>query len=248
MKILFSPAESKRSGGVEGEISDNSFLFPELFEYRRYVLDRYQEYINSASDEQLSKLFGIKDYTKFKKYKISDIYHQPLMRVIERYDGVAFDYLDYSSLNSDAQEYINENTIIFSNLFGPLLAGDFGIPEYKLKQGEKIGDFAPEIFYKKHFSNALDEFLGDEVYLDLRAGFYNKFYKPSSEYVTLKFLKNGKVVSHWAKAYRGIILREMAKAGIKSIDEFMDMSIENLSIKEIIKKKIHTEIIFNIGE
>jgi hypothetical protein len=28
--------------------------------------------------------------------------------------------------------------MIFSNIFGPVLAGDFGLPDYKLKQGEKI--------------------------------------------------------------------------------------------------------------
>jgi len=246
MKILFSPAETKKSGGIDGKITKESFLFPDLFDYRKEVLDRYNQYVSSSSDEQLSKLFGIKDYAKFEKYKL-DIYKQPLLKVIERYDGVAFDYLGYSALDKDAKNYIDQNTVIFSNLFGPVLAGDFGIPEYKLKQGEKIDGFAPEIFYKKYFSKVLDEFLGNEPYLDLRAGFYNKFYKPNSEYVTLKFLKNGKVVSHWAKAYRGLILKSIAENNIQSIDEFMKMEIENLSIKEILKKSLHTEIIFNIN-
>jgi len=246
MKILFSPAETKKSGGLDEKIREESFLFPKLFEYRKDVLDRYQQYIASASDEQLSRFFGIKDYLKFKKYK-ANIYSQPLMKVIDRYDGVAFDYLDYSALDNDAKSYIDQNTIIFSNLFGPVLAGDIGIPEYKLKQGEKIDGFAPEVFYKKYFSKSLDEALNNEPYLDLRADFYSKFYKPSSEYVTLKFLKNDKVVSHWAKAYRGLVLKVMAENNIKSIDEFMKMEIENLSLKEIIKKGIRTEIIFDIN-
>lgn len=245
MKILFSPAETKKSGGVSGIISNKCFLLPELFEFRKEVLDRYQGYVSSATDEELSKFFGIKDYAKFEKYK-ADIYNQPLMKVIERYNGVAFDYLEYSSLDDAEKQYIDQNTVIFSNLFGPILAGNIGLPEYKLKQGEKIGDFTPEIFYKKHFSNSLDKMLGDEPYLDLRAGFYNKFYKPSSQYVTLKFLKDNKVVSHWAKAYRGLVLKEMAQNKIQSIDEFMKMEIENLSVQEIIKKGIHTEIVFNI--
>lgn len=245
MKILFSPAETKKVGGIKGNIGSEYFLFPELFDFRKEVLDRYQGYVSSATDEQLSKFFGIKDSRKFKKYK-TDIYSQPLMKVIERYDGVAFDYLDYSALDNESREYIDKNTVIFSNLFGPLLAGDFGVPEYKLKQGEKIGDFAPEIFYKKHFSESLDEMLSDDPYLDLRAGFYNKFYKPSSDYVTLKFLKNDKVVSHWAKAYRGLVLKAIAQNKIQSIDEFMKMEIENLTIKEILKKGINTEIVFNI--
>lgn len=245
MKILFSPAETKKSGGTEGKITQKSFLFPELFDYRKDVLDKYQQYISSASNEQLVKLFGIKDPAKFEKYK-EDIYNQPLMKVIERYDGVAFDYLDYNTLSQDAKNYIDKNTVIFSNLFGPVLAGDFGVPEYKLKQGEKIDDFAPEIFYKKNFSNALDSFLETEEFLDLRAGFYNKFYKPSSPYTTLKFIKNGKVVSHWAKAYRGIVLRELARNQIEKMDEFQRMEIDGLAVKEIIKKGLNTEIVFCI--
>ena len=246
MKILFSPAETKKVGGIEGKIDSECFLFPELFDFRKEVLDKYNNFINTSTNEALSTFFGIKDYKKFEKYK-TNIYNQPLMKVIERYDGVAFDYLDYGALDDESRKYIDKNTVIFSNLFGPLLAGDVGVPEYKLKQGEKIGDFTPEIFYKKHFSESLDGMLSDEPYLDLRAGFYNKFYKPSSQYVTLKFLKDEKVVSHWAKAYRGLVLKAMAQNKIKSIDEFMKMEIENLSVKEILKKGIHTEIIYNIN-
>ncbi|MBN2783084.1 MAG: peroxide stress protein YaaA, partial [Campylobacterales bacterium] len=123
MKILFSPAETKKSGGIIGEIGVDSFIFPELFEFRKDVLDRYKSFITTASDVELSKFFGIKDSSKFQKYK-TDIYKLPLMKTIQRYDGVAFDYLDYDSLGK-SQNYIDKNVIIFSNLFGPLLAGDF---------------------------------------------------------------------------------------------------------------------------
>ena len=59
-------------------------------------------------------------------------------------------------------------------------------------------------------------------------------------------MKDGKVVSHWAKAYRGIVLREIAKAGVESIEEFMKLPIEGLSIEEIQTKKNKTEIIYSI--
>ena len=69
------------------------------------------------------------------------------------------------------------------------------------------------------------------------------FFKPCT---TLKFIKDGKVVSYWAKAYRGIVLCESAKAGITSIEEFMKLPTEGLSIHEIQTKKNKTEIVFNI--
>ena len=85
-----------------------------------------------------------------------------------------------------------------------------------------------------------------EPYLDLRAGFYNKFYKPSTPYTTLKFLKDGKVVSHWAKAYRGITLRAAAMSNIQSIEEFIALPIEGLQILEIQQKGIHSEVVYEI--
>jgi cytoplasmic iron level regulating protein YaaA (DUF328/UPF0246 family) len=119
------------------------------------------------------------------------------------------------------------------------------IPEYRLKQGAAIGDLKPEKLYKAE-SHLMETYLQDEDILDLRAGFYDKFYKPTKNYTTLKFIKEGKVVSHWAKAYRGIVLREIAKAQIDSLEDFMKLSIENLSIEEIQTKKNKTEIIYNI--
>ena len=59
-------------------------------------------------------------------------------------------------------------------------------------------------------------------------------------------MKDGKVVSHWAKAYRGIILNLMAKNNIQNIKDLMNMEVENLSIEEIKKQKTKTEIVYNI--
>lgn len=120
------------------------------------------------------------------------------------------------------------------------------IPDYKLKQGETFNNLKIEKFYMDNFSKVIDEYLKDEDIIDLRAGFYEKFYKIEKPYVTMKFIKDGKVVSHWAKAYRGIILKLLAKNSISSIEELMSMQIENLKIEEIKKQKLKTEIVYSI--
>jgi cytoplasmic iron level regulating protein YaaA (DUF328/UPF0246 family) len=56
------------------------------------------------------------------------------------------------------------------------------------------------------------------------------------------------VVSHWAKAYRGIILKEIATNNINSISEFMSLNIPNLEIQEIRESKKSQEIIYKILE
>ena len=245
MKILFSPSETKIAGGEKTSFDKNSFIFPELYEKRMEIVKQYNEFILNAPKEELIKLFGTKKEDVLEQYS-KDIFKTSTMKVIQRYDGVAFDYLEYSKLVKNEQDYIDENVIIFSNLFGALKAGDVGLPDYKLKQGETFNGLKIEKFYNDNFSKALDEYLKEEDIIDLRAGFYEKFYKIEKPYTTMKFIKDGKVVSHWAKAYRGIILKLLAQNNIKTIDELMNMQIENLKIEEIKKQKSKTEIVYSI--
>jgi len=244
MKILFSPSETKCKGGKYEKISKDNFLFPDLYQYRMEAISKYQHFINTATNEQLAKLFGTKKSDVIDYYK-GNLLEKKLMKAISRYNGVAYKYLQYSNLKDSEQKYIDTNVIIFSNLFGPILASN-KVQDYKLKQAEKIDGFALEKYYKEHFTNHLDKFLENEDIIDLRAGFYNKFYKPSSSYTTLKFLKNGKVVSHWAKAYRGIVLRELAINHIETLSDFKRLEIDGLMVREMIQKGFHLEIVFDI--
>jgi len=242
MKILLAPSETKKNGGCDN-FSLNTLLFSELTSTRQKLLHQYINIIQQNNFSTLSKMFGLKKEADI-LYHSKDIVHELTMKAIERYTGVAFDYLSYTELDADTQTYIDKHVILCSNLFGFLRADDM-IPEYRLKQGEGIGELKPEKLYKEQ-SHLMEEYLKDEDILDLRAGFYDKFYKPTKNYTTLKFIKEGKVVSHWAKAYRGIVLREIAIAKIDNLEDFMNLSIENLSIKEIQTKKNKTEIIYNI--
>lgn len=244
MIILFAPSEGKRPGGKLPSLCESSLMFPEYYSNRLKVIDHYQTIVQEGSNETLENLFGIKDTREFERYKIS-FERAPTMKAIVRYDGVAYDYLDYQSLTLEEQNYIDERTIIFSNLFGPIKAGD-QIPDYKLKQGSTIGDVAVEKFYKKAFSVPLDELIGDEEVLDLRAGFYDKFYIPKNSVTIVKFLKEGKAVSHWAKAYRGRVLRMIAIHKVKTIDEFLALTIEGLMLSEINTTKKKKEIVYTI--
>jgi len=243
MKILLAPSETKTQGGTQNFILEE-LLFSQLTPIRKELLHRYMNILQKNDLKELSKMFGLKKEADI-NYHNRDIVHELAMKAIERYTGVAFDYLNYRELESSSQEYIDKSVILCSNLFGFLRADDM-IPEYRLKQGEAVGELKPEKLYKEQ-SHLMEEYLQDEDILDLRAGFYDKFYKPTKEYTTLKFIKEGKVVSHWAKAYRGIVLKKVAIAKVNSLEEFMNLSIENLSIEEIQVKKNKREIIYNIS-
>jgi cytoplasmic iron level regulating protein YaaA (DUF328/UPF0246 family) len=197
MKILLAPSETKRAGG-EASFKLNNLAFASVNSARQELLQEYLQIVQRCDLAELGKLFGLKkeaDILKFAK----DITKEPALKAILRYTGVAFDYIDYPSLDAKAQSYIDNNVILFSNLFGAIRADDL-IPLYKLKQGEAIGALKPEKLYNSALKEPLDSYLESEDILDIRATYYNKFYKPNKFYTTLKFLKGGKVVSHWAKA------------------------------------------------
>lgn len=242
MKILLAPSETKNKGGSEN-FNLNSLLFKELTPIRKELLHKYINILQKNNFSELSKMFGLKKESDI-AYHNRDIIHELTMKAIERYSGTAFDYLNYKALDTKEQDYIDNNVILCSNLFGFIRADDL-IPEYRLKQGVSVGELKPEKLYKEN-DYLMENFLQDEDILDLRAGFYDKFYKPKKEYTALKFIKNGKVISHWAKAYRGLVLREIAKVKVANIEELITLSIENLSIDDIQIKKGKREIIYKI--
>ncbi len=242
---LIAPSEAKQHLGI-GSFKSSSLFLKELHPLRDTLIKEYKRVIK-GDESSLHKLFGIKNSNEVERYKSIDLLGSPTLLAIERYSGVAFNYIDYQSLTKDAKDYIQKHTIIFSNLFGPILAGDT-LPDYRLTQGASLGNIRPEVEYRKIASPLLDNFLEGKDILDLRANFYEKFYKPSHFYTKLKFLKSGRVVSHWAKAYRGLVLRHIALNNIETIDDFLSLAIPSLTLIEIREYKRYQEIIYNIDD
>ena len=245
MKILLAPSETKKEGG-DGKFNLSSLMLSQLTPVREELFKEYNKIVTSNNLKQLSKMFGLKKEADILKYA-KDITASPTLKAIQRYTGVAFDHLEYKNLDIQAQEYIDKNVILFSNLFGAIKASD-KIPLYRLKQGEVVGELNPAKIYKTALKEQLDNYLENKDILDIRAGFYDKFYKPNKKYTTLKFLKNGKVVSHWAKAYRGIVLKHIAQNQIDNISDFIAMPIKGLELLEIRESRQKQEIIYQIEE
>ena len=244
MKILFSPSEAKTAVSSNKFIDRGDFIFPNLYEKRCEILKIYNDFLQKATVEKISKLFGVKNLNDEPSLRES-LFKKGTVKAVLRYDGVAYKHLDYRSLDSAPQGFIDKNTLIFSNLFGPVLAAD-ALPEYKLKQSERIDGLNLEEFYRQNFSGEIDEWLGDDDILDLRAEFYEKFYRIQKPFATFKFLKNDKVVSHYAKAYRGIVLRQVAQNGVKNFDELCKMDIENLRLIDVKKTGLKSEFLVQI--
>jgi len=235
IKILLAPAETKVCGGTEVPFCAENFSFPSLFDKRKVVFDEYESLVQQSTLEELKKWFGLKNEKEVKKYQES-LKNKPSMKAIQRYTGVAFDALDYNNLSEKSKAYIDKNVFLFSNLFGPICANNL-IPDYKYKQGSKLPALNVEKFYNENFTALLDDEFGNEI-IDIRAGYYEKFYKiKKANVLTFKFIKDGKVVSHWAKYYRGKLLQIIANNNIDSFSSFMQISIPGLKLLEIQEKK-----------
>ena len=244
MKILLAPSETKRSGG-SCRFRLSSLIFPQLEPLRRRCLDAYMAILARNDPAELSAMFGLKKPDEIARHAARDLPKSPAMPAIERYTGVVFDHLDYGTLSSGARAYLHAHLLLHSNLFGFLRADDC-IPEYRLKQGAPIGDLIVEKLYREHGTPLMDALLEGEEILDLRAGFYARVYTPSRPYTVLRFLKNGKVVSHWAKAYRGRVLRAVAEAEAHSIDAVLRLPVPGLRVEEIQTRGLRTEVIYAI--
>lgn len=224
MFILFSCSEGKVAGGLKKKIS---FSFGGV-EDRQVFLHAYQEGIRSGGN-RAKKITGWKDEQKIGELPV-DLVTAPVLPAIERYAGVGFQYLGYDTCSSKAQSYLKKHMIIFSQLFGPLLAEDV-IPETKLKQCTTFAGENIATYYRTRFSEAIDEWVAGDVVLDLRAGVYQSYYHPKGTVVTCRFLKNGKTVNHWSKAYRGVLARTIAEQQPKTIDALANLSMEGMQLK-----------------
>ena len=242
ISTLFSPSEGKRDGGTLPVLKDENLLFGIV--PRQKILDAYNAIVNAPDPEKYLALFGLKKPEDAVPYCLN-IFSAPTLPALERYDGVAYDYLDYPTLDATAQDYLRQHLIIFSNLFGPLRGGD-RIPNYKVKQGNSVGGIVPERYYKDAFNDVLDRLTAQDEILDLRAGYYDKFFMPSQPVTTMKFIKEGKVVSHWAKAYRGIVLRHLAIHRFETVGELLASDIPGLRVSEIIETRRKTEVVYDI--
>jgi hypothetical protein len=239
---LFSPSEAKEEGGSLSPINSKSFIFPSLYEKRAKLLKKFDEHKSALDEQGLLEFFELKVLEQDSELRES-IFDLPTRKALLRYSGVAYKALDFYSLSPDAKTYLFEKVLIFSNLFGPVLGSD-EIPNYKLKQGAKIAGVDAAKHYKKEFSQALDEMFEGAELLDLRAGYYEKFYEPKVKSLKPKFLKGGKVVSHNAKEHRGLFLREVAKSGAELLSDVLTIEFKSLKLVELFEKNNCIEPLF----
>lgn len=256
MWILFAPSEKKCVHHAKETKPQRNFYENFICKNLDEILKAYAQFLQTEPEVEIQKLFGKKTLNLQELAAAQNLLDSSLLEAINRYVGVAFSALNFDTLNPAEKAYVCEHLLIFSNLFGLLRAGD-RIPYYDLKQGEGFKSanlsFNTKQFYAKNLENIWGFLLQNDStstkaqdkksleFLDLRAGFYQKCFPlnkiPTSFNIGKclvyepNFIKNGKVVSHYAKHYRGVLLRVCAKEKLQCLQDLNNLYIEGLELE-----------------
>lgn len=214
--ILIPPSEGKSSGGEGLPWSETDHFFKDLQRPRHEVIKALK---TSMKEPELnrSKLLGVKGKKVGEATKANLIVDKSVtMPAIERYTGVLYDALSYSSLPASLQKKIDDQVVIFSGLWGALKPKDL-IPDYKLKMGAKLPHLGVlSRFWKPYLTSEL-RLSNTKCVWDLLPGEHSAGWDPliAEKRIRVKFLddvmKNGKQqlvsVSHWNKLLKGALVQ-----------------------------------------
>jgi cytoplasmic iron level regulating protein YaaA (DUF328/UPF0246 family) len=145
----------------------------------------------------------------------------PAARADRVYAGVLYDALDLVSLSTGAKRRAAARLAVTSSVFGLVRPGDH-IPAYRLAGDVTLPGLGPvAAHWRAHLGPAVEERLGGGLLVDLRSSTYAAFWRPPAglapRVATVRVLheQNGrrKVVSHFNKATKGLLVRALLEAG-----------------------------------
>ncbi|MFF0769461.1 YaaA family protein [Nonomuraea wenchangensis] len=202
MLILLPPSEGKAmegSGPPVGELS-----FPALDRARRRVLNAL---VRASKRRDALDVLGLTPGLAGELDKNTALKSAPTLPAAELYTGVLYDNLGLGTLEGEARRRAEESVLIFSGLWGVVRVDD-RIPPYRLSMGVSLPPLGGlSAFWRPLLAKALDPVPG--LVVDMRSATYAGAWQPGERSVAVRVFRDGKVVSHMAKATRGEIARAL---------------------------------------
>ncbi len=192
--LLLAPSEDKKEGGKFGILTETK--------NQAWIRNAIQARIRLVSRIEISKILDAKGDLLNKVLSQSKNLHKeiPLLPALERYQGVAFEALDPSSIPRKVWRQI----FVLSNLRG-VVRGDHMLPFYKLKMSSIEGLKA---HLQKQFLSELQELPSGPVWSLLPDDQSKLIDSWERKRHTVMILDgSGKKISHWSKYYRGVLAR-----------------------------------------
>jgi hypothetical protein len=218
--ILLPPSEGK-STPRRGRALDLDALEPAMLSAaRRSVLDALIEHCTTDATAAAATL-GLGPTQAHHVVQNLDLRSAPTARADRIYTGVLYDALDLGSLTGAARGRATRWLAIMSSVFGVVRPSD-AIPAYRLSGDSNLpGIGIVSSYWRDHLDAVLVPAAGNGLVIDLRSGMYAGFWRPPAtmapRIATVRVLHEHqgtrKVVSHFNKATKGRIVRELLLDG-----------------------------------
>ncbi|MEU5979594.1 peroxide stress protein YaaA [Streptomyces sp. NPDC047315] len=226
MLVLLPPSEGKAASGRGAPLKPESLSLPGLAEARAAVLDELVE-LCAADEAKAAQVLGLSEGLRGEVAKNAALRTAGARPAGEVYTGVLYDALGLATLDPAARRRARASLLVFSGLWGAVRVGD-RIPSYRCSMGVKLpGLGALGAHWRKPMEAALPEAAGGGLVLDLRSSAYAAAWKPKGEVAgrtaTVRVLhsqlvdgvEKRSVVSHFNKATKGRIVRDLLVAGAR---------------------------------
>ncbi|MFJ8232505.1 peroxide stress protein YaaA [Streptomyces sp. NPDC094448] len=226
MLVLLPPSEGKAESGRGAPLKPESLSLPGLAAARAAVLDELVE-LCTADESKAAEVLGLSAGLRGELVKNVTLRTAGARPAGEIYTGVLYDALGLATLDASAKRRARASLLVFSGLWGAVRVGD-RIPSYRCSMGVKLpGLGLLAAHWREPMETALPEAAGGGLVLDLRSSAYTAAWKPRGELAgrtaTVRVLhsqivdgvEKRSVVSHFNKATKGRIVRDLLTAGAK---------------------------------
>ncbi|MET9294251.1 peroxide stress protein YaaA [Streptomyces sp. NPDC003077] len=229
MLVLLPPSEGKAPSGEGAPLDLGSLSLPGLTGARETVLTELVE-LCAADEAKAREVLGLSEGLKGEVAKNAALRKAGTRPAGEIYTGVLYDALGLAALDAKARRLAESTLLVFSGLWGAVRIGD-RIPSYRCSMGVKLpGLGALGAYWRAPMAEVMPEAAGDGLVLDLRSSAYATAWRPKGEVAartaTVRVLQskivNGvekrTVVSHFNKATKGRMVRDLLTAGAQPSD------------------------------
>ena len=225
MLILLPPSETKTPPAAGDPLQLASLDLPELTPTRERLL-RALVTVCQGNRTRAMRRLGLGHTQAQAVERNARLLDQPSARADEVYTGVLYAAWDPTTLSTDARKRADESVAVASALFGLVRPGDH-IPAYRLSSTvtlPRLGTVAG--VWRPRLGPALERLVGGGLLMDLRSGSYMNLHRPTGDLAartaTIRVLHEQggvrKVVSHFNKATKGRMVRELLECDARPAD------------------------------
>ncbi len=232
MLILLPPSEGKTTPRRGKPLDLDALSFPALALHRAEVLDALLALCTTDDAASAAEVLGLGKTQTADVAANARLATAATARADAVYSGVLYEALDLASLSGPARRRATSWLAVTSGLFGLLRPAD-RIPAYRLSGDVALpGTGTVSTYWSKRLDDSVREAAGRGLVVDLRSSTYASFWRPAPDLarrvVTMRVLHEvegtRKVVSHFNKATKGRIVRDLLEDGSapRSVARFAD--------------------------